>query len=105
MSETLVPTSYTEVITAVLDAAGLTTPESAQPDLLSSDTPQEQAPVDTAPPAKATRASKKKDVSGRALIDIPAHGLKCGEYGTLPADVSAALQAAGEFDPNAVQPE
>lgn len=105
MSETIAPTSYTEVITALLDDAGLTTPESTQPDLLASDAPQEQAPIDATPPAKATRASKKKDVSGRALIDIPAHDLKCGEYATLPADVAIALQAAGEFDPNAVQPE
>lgn len=97
-------TASAELVTSALEAAVLTTPDTAQPDLLSTATSQEQATTDPAPPTKPPRASKKKDVSGRALIDIPAHGLKCGDYATLPADVAATLPA-GEFDQNAVQPE
>lgn len=104
MTETASAGNYTELVTRALDAAGLTAPDAAQPDLLAPASPQEQPLPDIAPPAKATRASKKKDISGRALIDIPAHGLKCGDYATLPADVAATLPA-GEFDQNAVQPE
>jgi hypothetical protein len=43
------------------------------------------------------------DVPGRALIDLPAYGLKCGEYGALPAAIAASLAFSGEFDPRAVQ--
>lgn len=94
MSETAAPTSYTEVITDVLQSAGLLAHETDQSDS-----------ADTAQPAKSSKSSKKKDVSGRALVDIPAHGLKCGDYATIPADAAEALAAAGEFDTKATQPE
>jgi len=42
-------------------------------------------------------------MKGRALIDLPAHGLKCGEYGDLPKAVAGAYIKAGHFDPKAVQ--
>jgi hypothetical protein len=42
-------------------------------------------------------------MKGRALIDLPAHGLKCGEYGDLPKAVASAYIKAGHFDPKAVQ--
>ena len=42
-------------------------------------------------------------VRGRALVDLPAHGIKCGEFGDLPAAIAQSLEAAGEFDPWAVE--
>ncbi len=41
------------------------------------------------------------DVEGRALVDIPAHDLKSGDYATLPAEVAQALESAGMFDTQA----
>jgi hypothetical protein len=43
-------------------------------------------------------------VRGRALIDLPAHGLQCGEFGALPADAAERLAAGGAFDPLALAP-
>lgn len=37
------------------------------------------------------------------MVDIPEHGLLCGEYGSLPAEAAPGLIAAGRFDPKAVQ--
>lgn len=37
-------------------------------------------------------------VNGLALVDIPEHGLRCGEYAALPQAVADSLAAAGEFD-------
>lgn len=54
-------------------------------------------------PVAATTEQQPEPVRGRALIDLPAHGLKCGEFGTLPADVAQSLASAGEFDPKAVE--
>lgn len=54
-------------------------------------------------PAAASAEQQPEPVRGRALIDLPAHGLKCGEFGTLPADVAQSLASAGEFDPKAVE--
>jgi hypothetical protein len=47
--------------------------------------------------AAETAAEKE----GRALIDLPAHGLKSGDYATLPAEVADALEAIGHFDTKA----
>lgn len=44
-------------------------------------------------------------VSGRALVDIPALGAKCGEYIDIPADAAKAYEDAGEFDPKAQKPQ
>lgn len=41
---------------------------------------------------------------GRALVDIPAHGLKSGDYAEIPADAAEALVAAGDFDAGAPAP-
>ncbi len=51
--------------------------------------------------AKAKKSESVSEVSGRALVDIPALGAKCGEYLTLPAEQAAAYADAGEFDPAA----
>lgn len=51
----------------------------------------------------ATAETQQELVRGRALIDLPAHGIKCGEFGDLPAAVAQSLAAAGEFDPKAVE--
>lgn len=34
---------------------------------------------------------------------LPAHGIKCGEFGDLPAAIAQSLAASGEFDPKAVE--
>lgn len=41
-------------------------------------------------------------MKGRALIDLPAHELKCGEFGEIPDDIAAPLVADGYFDAKAV---
>ena len=61
-------------------------------------------PQDTAA-AKPPKAPKPRDIAGLVLVDIPAHGLKCGDYVTLPAATAKGLQASGEFDPQAPRPE
>lgn len=51
-------------------------------------------------------SSMKKEVVAltvRALVDIPAHGLKAGDYGSLPADVAQSYVDAGAFDIQAKQ--
>lgn len=50
---------------------------------------------------KKSDADQSADAQGRALIDLPDHGLKCGEYGAIPADAAGALVESGHFDPNA----
>lgn len=40
-------------------------------------------------------------MKGRALIDLPAHKLACGEYGEISDDIAAPLVADGAFDPKA----
>ena len=61
-------------------------------------------PQDTAA-AKPAKAPKPRDIAGLVLVDVPAHGLKCGDYVTLPAAIAKGLQASGEFDPQAPRPE
>ena len=51
----------------------------------------------------ATTEQPLEYVRGRALVDLPAHSLKCGEFGDLPAAIAQSLAAAGEFDPKAVE--
>ncbi len=50
---------------------------------------------------KKSEPDQSGDVQGRALIDLPDHGLKCGEYGAIPADAADALVESGHFDQNA----
>lgn len=50
-----------------------------------------------------TKKEETGEIKGRALVDIPRIGAKCGEYVTVPAEFSAELEAAGEFDPKAVE--
>ena len=57
------------------------------------------------PAAKPAKPAKARDIAGLVLVDVPAHGLKCGEYVTLPAATAKGLQASGEFDPQAPRPE
>lgn len=57
------------------------------------------------PTAKPAKAAKARDIAGLVLVDVPAHGLKCGDYVTLPAATAKGLQASGEFDPQAPRPE
>lgn len=45
-------------------------------------------------------------MKGKALIDLPAHGLRCGEIGDIPDAEAEQLTQDGAFDPRAVeQPE
>lgn len=43
-------------------------------------------------------------VSGLALVDLPAAGLKCGQYASIPADLADVHVLSGEFDPHAPPP-
>lgn len=52
---------------------------------------------------KQNEAESAAEKFGRALIDLPAHDLKSGDYASLPADVADALAANGAFDPNAIE--
>lgn len=58
---------------------------------------------DTDPDPARIEPPSSEPVRGRALIDLPAHGLKCGEYGALPAAVAPAMIEAGAFDPQAAE--
>lgn len=52
--------------------------------------------------AKAKKTeSQEGEKFGRALVDLPAHDLKSGDYGSLPAAVADALEAQGAFDTKA----
>lgn len=48
--------------------------------------------------------AEEKPVRGRALVDLPAYDLKCGEFGSLPYETARALWASGYFDPRAIEP-
>lgn len=54
-------------------------------------------------------ATKKQEtevmVNGRALVDIPRIGAKCGEYITISAAEAKELEAVGDFDPKAKKPD
>lgn len=75
-------------------------------------TPTETATTATATetavtPAETITAAVQpppEPVRGRALVDLPQFGLKCGEYGTVPADVASGLSRGGQFDPRAPWP-
>ena len=51
--------------------------------------------------AKQAGAESVAGKAGRALVDIPAHQLKSGDYATLPAEVADALEGIGAFDTKA----
>lgn len=40
-------------------------------------------------------------MKGRALVDLPQYGLRCGDYGEIPDKEAVALIEAGSFDPQA----
>ncbi len=68
----------------------------------------DQQPADTPPDDAATKpakAPKPREVAGLVLVDVPAHGLACGQYVSLPNATAKALEASGEFDPKAPRPE
>ena len=46
------------------------------------------------------RVKKEGNVFGRVLVDCPIINAKCGDYVTLPANIAAELEDAGEFDSN-----
>lgn len=50
-----------------------------------------------------TGAESVAEKSGRALVDIPSHELKSGDYATLPADVADTLERVGAFDTQAIE--
>ncbi len=59
--------------------------------------PTAEAPLEvTAPPVAET-------VRGRALVDLLAFGLACGEFGEIPIAAATSLIAGGQFDDKAVQ--
>lgn len=47
---------------------------------------------------KKSDAESVAEKQGRALIDLPAHNLKSGDYASLPSEVADALSAFGLFD-------
>lgn len=53
----------------------------------------------------ARTKQKTGEVSGRALVDIPAVNAKSGDYLTLPAEIAQPLIEMGDFDPQAQPPE
>ena len=62
------------------------------------------APADSGAPNDDQQPAQEM-TRGRALIDIEDHGMKCGEYGSLPSDIAEALRKDGRFDPDAPFPE
>lgn len=57
------------------------------------------------PAAENAAGAEQEPVRGRALVDLPAYDLKCGEFGSLPYETARALWASGYFDPRAVEQE
>lgn len=62
--------------------------------------------------AKKTEAAAAEKVRGRALVDVPELGMKCGQFYTVNADQAVAMSGSGQFDslaqeasPPAVNPE
>lgn len=51
--------------------------------------------------AKQAGAESVAEKAGRALVDLPVHQLKSGDYATLPVSVADALEAIGQFDTKA----
>lgn len=82
-----------------IDTATLPSDSAATLPLLPDPPPQDD------PAAKPIKPAKARDIAGLVLVDVPAHGLKCGDYVTLPAATAKGLQASGEFDPQAPRPE
>lgn len=56
------------------------------------------------PAAENAAGAEQEPVRGRALVDLPAYDLKCGEFGSLPYETARALWASGYFDPRAIEP-
>lgn len=52
--------------------------------------------------SKKSDESVAEKVHGRALVDVPRLGLKCGEYYELAVDVAKDLEESGEFDAKAI---
>lgn len=68
-------------------------PPPAAPDVVDQDANPAVQP-DPVPPS---------EMFGRALVDLPQHGLRCGEYGSLPSAAATSLE--GMFDTKAPPPE
>lgn len=78
-------------------------PDAPAPDLINQDLQDAPAAVEP-PPADSPQPpadTPPASVFGRALVDLPNVGAKCGEFGHLPAELAAQLEADGQFDPNA----
>lgn len=43
-------------------------------------------------------------MKGRILVDVPEHGLICGEFADLPDDLAQQLETDGRFDTQAPYP-
>lgn len=43
-------------------------------------------------------------MKGRILVDVPEHGLVCGEFADLPGDLAKQLETDGRFDTQAPYP-
>lgn len=82
------------------DAAAVQAPAST--DEATADQVEQQTEQPSAQDGTTTEQPAEQ-VRGRALVDLPAHGIKCGEFGNLPAAIAQSLEAAGEFDPWAVE--
>ena len=48
-----------------------------------------------------TKPESVAEKRGLALVDLPSHNLKSGEFATLPNAVADALAANGQFDTKA----
>lgn len=64
----------------------------------------EQIVATTLPVEDAEQAgTEARLVAGRALVDIPVLGLKCGQFAKVESSALVGRIEAGEFDPNAVE--
>ncbi len=63
-----------------------------------SSTTQTQQPKRRSGQIRLTRMTIMK---GRILVDVPEHGLICGEFAYLPDDLGKQLEADGRFDTQA----
>ena len=68
--------------------------------------PKPEAPREAAPIVEAQpHDSAAETVHGRALVDLPAFSLMCGEFGHIPAADAGSLIAGGQFDDRAAPAE
>lgn len=60
-------------------------------------------PVNPAAVPDVAAQVEEATVRGRALVDLPAFGVVCGDFCDLPASAAASLAAVGQFDDQAAE--